>query len=118
MFVSTLEHRNDSTSEEVGKIWAEMHELSNGPFIHYYYALTRSDTMETLSELDNLISFCNENGMNTGHIHNIKGYVLNSLGRLDEGVAEIEKYLELYPSGYNPLDSRAEFHEFAGSYLL
>jgi tetratricopeptide (TPR) repeat protein len=114
IFVSILENRSDTTSEKIREKWAEMHGLSNGPFIHYYYALTRSDTLETISELDKLLAFCDEHGLNTGHIHNTKGYILKSLGRLNEGVAEIEKYLELYPDGYNPLDSRAEFYLFQG----
>ena len=114
IFVSTVENINDTTNTEVAKKWAKMHELSNGPFIHYFYAVTLSDTEKSLEELDKLYAFCQENGMASAHIHNIKGYLLQSLDRLDEGVAEIEKYVEAYPDGYNPIDSRAEFYLFQG----
>ena len=115
LFVSLLDIDNDSTAREKrGPIWAKMHELSNGPFIHFQYAITRSDTLEIIPELDKLESFLVEIEFNTAHIHNNKGYVLQSLGELDQGTTEIEKYMELYPEGYNPLDSRAEFYLFAG----
>ena len=40
--------------------------------------------------------------------------LLNFAGNLDEGTEEIEKYLEMYPDGYNALDSRAEFYLIGG----
>ena len=115
LFVSLLDIENDSTAAEKRReVWTKMHELSNGPFIHFRYALSRSDTLETVEELDKLESFLDEIEWNTAHLHNVKGYVLQSLGNLDRGTMEIEKYMELYPEGYNPLDSRAEFYLFAG----
>ena len=36
LFVSLLDMDNDSTAtEKRGQVWARMHELSNGPFIHF-----------------------------------------------------------------------------------
>ena len=115
LFVSLLDIENDSTAAEKRReVWTKMHELSNGPFIHFRYALSRSDTLERIEELDKLESFLDEIEWNTAHIHNVKGYMLQLLGELDQGILEIEKYMELYPEGYNPLDSRAEFYLFAG----
>lgn len=115
LFVSLLDIENDSTAAEKRReVWTKMHELSNGPLIHFRYALSRSDTLETGEELDKLESFLDEIEWNTAHIHNVKGYVLQLLGDLDRGTMEIEKYMEMYPEGYNPLDSRAEFYLFAG----
>lgn len=115
LFVSLLDIENDSTAAEKRReVWTKMHKLSNGPFIHFRYALSRSDTLEAIEELDKLESFLDEIEWNTAHLHNVKGYVLQSLGNLDQGITEIEKYMVLYPDGYNPLDSRAEFYLFAG----
>lgn len=97
-------------------LWLKKYNLNrkNGPFIHFRYALSRSDTVERMEELDKLKSFLDEIEWNTAHIHNVRGYFLQLLGDLDRGTMEIEKYMELYPEGYNPLDSRAEFYLFAG----
>jgi len=115
LFVSLLDIENDSTAAEKRRqLWAKMHELSNGPLIHFRYALSRSDTLERVKELEKLELFLEEIEWNTAHIHNVRGYMLQLLGDLDQGTMEIEKYRELYPEGYNPLDSRAEFYLFAG----
>ncbi len=115
LFVSLLDIESDSTaSEKRAEVWAKMHEISDGPFIHFRYALSRSDTLESLQELNKLDERLTGLGMSTGHIHNIKGYLMQLLGDLEGGTKEIEKYMELYPEGYNPLDSRAEFYLFAG----
>jgi len=115
LFVSLLDFENDSTTQEQRRVvWAKMHELSNGPFIHFRYAISRADSLETMAELDKLMSFLDEIEWNTAHIYNIKGYGYQIIGDLDQGTAEIEKYMEAYPEGYNPIDSRAEFYLFAG----
>ena len=115
LFVSLLDIENDSTAQEKRRpVWAKMHELSNGPLIHFWYALSRSDSLETIDELDKLKSFLDEIEWSTAHIYNIKGYMFQLIGDLDRGTSEIDKYMELYPEGYNPIDSRAEFYLFAG----
>ena len=118
LYVSLLDIANDSTgNDERAEVWAKMHALSNGPFIHLRYASSRNDIAETIQELDKLDSFMSSTGGNTAAIHNLKGYMLKAQGDLAGGTAEIEKYVELYPDGYNPLDSRAEFYLFAGDTL-
>lgn len=115
LFVSLLDIENDSTAREKrAAVWAKMHELSNGPFIHFRYAQSRADTLEALQEMEKLEVQLNEYGMETAHIYNMKGYLKNLLGDLEGGTKDIEKYMALYPEGYNPLDSRAEFYLFAG----
>ena len=119
LFVSLLDIEDDSTGVERRKIWTKMHEMSNGPFIHYMYARTMNieeDTAAVLSELDKVISFCSENGFQSieAGAYNIKGYLLNLTGDLQAGTEAIDKYVELYPEGYNPIDSRAEFYLFEG----
>ena len=91
-----------------------MHEISNGPFIHMRYAMSRADRSEGLAELDKLEAFLTEIGWEPNYIYNMKGYFNYMEGNLEAGTAEIEKYLAMYPEGYNPLDSRAEFYLFAG----
>ena len=115
LFVSLLDIERDSTAaEKWAAVWAKMHEISDGPFIHFRYATSRSDTTEVLQELDKLEARLSELKMNTGHIHNIRGYIMSYQGDIMGGANEIEKYMELYPEGYNPLDSRAEFYLIAG----
>ena len=115
LFVSLLDIPRDSTGREARRdTWAKMHELSNGPFIHMRYAMSRVERAETLAELDKLESILDELGISTAHIYNIRGYVLNLEGELEKGTEAIEKYLEMRPDGYNALDSRAEFYLFAG----
>lgn len=119
LFVSLLDVENDSTGAQRRQIWAKMHEMSNGPFIHYMYARTmdlEKDTAAVIAEFDKLIAFSQENGFSdiAAASYNIKGYILNMSGDLQAGTAAIDKYVELYPQGYNPIDSRAEFYLFAG----
>jgi tetratricopeptide (TPR) repeat protein len=115
LFVSLLDIENDSTAADKRRaVWAKMHDLSNGPFIHFRYALTRADSLEVIAELDKLEAFLTEQGWNTAHVYNVRGYMYQLTGDLERGTREIEKYMELYPEGYNPLDSRAEFYLFAG----
>jgi tetratricopeptide (TPR) repeat protein len=119
LFVSLLDVENDTTREQRRALWTKMHELSNGPFIHHMYIRfmdIEKDTAAVIAELDNLIGFAEENGMiaAASASYNIKGYLLQSAGDLAGGTAAIDKYMELYPGGYNPLDSRAEFYLFAG----
>jgi tetratricopeptide (TPR) repeat protein len=115
LFVSLLDIPIDSTGRDARRdTWGKMHELSNGPFIHMRYAMSRADRAESLAELDKLESILDELGMTTAHIYNIRGYVQNLEGDLEKGTASVEKYLEMRPHGYNALDSRAEFYLFAG----
>lgn len=119
LFVSLLDIPRDSTGREARRAtWTKMHNLSNGPFIHLMYLRSldfNADPEGVISEADKLIAFAEENGMTAiaGATYNMKGYMLQRLGKLDEGTAAIEKYAELY-DGYNQLDSRAEFYLFAG----
>ena len=115
LFVSLLDIAFDSTgTDQRREVWGKMHELSNGPFIHFQYATSLEDNLETIQELDKLKAILEEIGMSTGFVSNIKGYYYQLLGDLDKGTAEIDQYLTQYPDGYNPLDSRAEFYLFAG----
>ena len=119
LFVSLLDIPRDSTGRDARRdLWAKMHNLSNGPFIHLMYIRSldfNADPDGVLSEADKLIAFAEENGMTAiaAATYNLKGYMLQRSGKLDEGTAAIEKYVALY-DGYNQLDSRAEFYLFAG----
>ena len=115
LFVSLLDLPRDSTSREPRReIWAKMHEISNGPFIHMRYATSLEDRAQSMEELNKLEATLTDLGWKPAYIHNMKGYLMQMEGDLDAGTAEIEEYLAMYPDGYNPLDSRAEFYLFAG----
>jgi len=119
LFVSLLDIPRDSTGRDARRsTWAKMHELSNGPFIHYMYIrnMRMSTDAETMiTELDRLIAFATENKMSAilAAANNLKGYALKQSGNLEAGISAIEQSMKNY-DGYNPLDSRAEFYLFAG----
>ena len=118
LFVSLLDIKNDTTGEQRRNTWAKMHELSNGPFIHYMYARTRTlkgDTAAVITEYNNLITLSEANNLTVvaAAAYNIKGYLLQITGDLNGAVAAIERSAELYPNGHNPIDSRAEMYLFA-----
>lgn len=114
LFVSLLDLPRDSTAANARReIWAKMHEISNGPFIHLRYAMSRADRIESIDELDKLEAILSEIGWQPNYVYNMKGYFKYLEGDLEGGTQEIEKYLAMYPDGYNPLDSRAEFYLFA-----
>ena len=122
LFVSLLDHLEDTTEaavEERRAIWTKMHSMSNGPYIHTMYARSmdfEADNAAVLAEFDKLIDFCNANGFTAmeAAAYNLKGYLLQISGDLEGGIAAIEKYMEIYPEGYNPIDSRAEFYLMEG----
>ena len=114
LFVSLLDVPRDSTgADQAAEIWAKMHELSNGPFIHFRYALSRTDTAEVLSELDKLEAFLVENDYSTGHVNNIRAYIYHGMGDAAKSTEAVEKYMADY-DGYNPLDTRAELYLLDG----
>lgn len=122
LFVSLLsfDNSNDSTREERRKIWTKMHELSNGPFIHYMYIrYMAGDNLEKIAELKNLIDFCQENDFNytAAAAYNMMAYLLNREGDLAAGIKAIDQSMNLHPFGYNPIDSRAEFYLYEGDTL-
>ena len=119
LFVSLLDFDdiNDSLRTERKRIWTEMHEISNDPFIHYMYIRHMNGTnAEKIRELEKLIKFCTENDYNytATAANNMMGYLHMREGNLNAGVKAIEECLKLHPGGYNPLDSRAEFYLFQG----
>ena len=122
MFVSLLDLPRDSTAVQPRRdIWAKMHEAApEGLFIHYMYARSRAGDGDNraarLAAIDELIAAA-EKRMSTSILagaYNLKAYTLQAAGDIPGGVAAVEKSMALYPTGYNPLDSRAEFYLFEG----
>ncbi len=94
-----------------------MHELSNGPFIHYMFTrFMEGDNKTKIDELDKLIEFCEEYNFNHAATaaYNYKGYLLKYEGNLEAAAEAIQRGVNLHPDGYNPVDSRAEFYLYAG----
>ena len=122
LFVSLLDVENDSSKAQSKTIWSRMHKLSNDPFIHYMYIRhmdISKDTTAVLEELDILATFSIKNKFYPAGAaaYNMKGYILKRIGAFKSGTVAIEKAIKLHPEGYNPLDSRAEFHLYAGDTL-
>ena len=118
LFVKLLDFNqfNDSTFVERRNIWAEMHQLSNSPFIHYMYIrLMDGDNRTKIEELDKLIAFSEANKFNSAAAaaYNYKGYLHKYEGDQHQATLAIDRAIALHPNGYNPIDSRAEFHLYA-----
>lgn len=122
MFVSLLDLPRDSTSVQTRRdLWTKMHEAApEGLFIHFMYARSRPGDADNraarLAAIDELIAAAEKQKSNAilAGAYNMKAYTLQAAGDIQAGVAAIEKSMEAYPNGYNPLDSRAEFYLFEG----
>ena len=111
-FVSLLSiPKGESAPEQRRQAWAKMHELGHdGRFIHFQYALSLENTEDVIAELKNLKAKNKADGDDVAHIHNILGYMYYELGNKEKSKAHFEKYVALYPEGYNAYDSMGEFY--------
>ncbi len=112
MFVSLLDvdRQASDAADQRRAIWKKMYELAyDGSFVNYIYARSRQDAKERIMELEKLAAKLEKAGRNNGHIHNILGYTYYAEGDKVKAKAHLDKYLELWPNGYNAYDSMAEY---------
>jgi len=119
LYVSLLDIKWKDNEENARKqrdeTWAKMHELAyDGRFVHFRYAQTLEDDKAKIAEFEKLISKLEASDRNTGHVHNLMGYLHYGLENKVEAKAHFEKYVELRPNGYNAYDSMAEFYKNEG----
>lgn len=118
-FVTLLDYLGvEGSQDKVKAIWAELHEMSNGPWIHHMYArsLNNPDNqVPMLEEIEKVIAKCEENDIPqlAAASYNIKAYMLQQTGDTEGAIAAADKYLELW-RGHNSWDSRAELYLLEG----
>jgi Pre-mRNA 3''-end processing (cleavage and polyadenylation) factor len=96
----TIETRRD--------IWARLHQMfPDGGMIENYYVSTRATPQERMTAGQEYL----KKYPAKGYIHNLLGYFyMNDLKDNATAKMHFEKYIELYPDGYNPYDSMGEFY--------
>ena len=121
-FVSLLDIKNENgyrgiwgSSKEKNAIWEKMYEAEpRGAFIQFHRARSNPDLITRIKNLEELSSKWGE--PNNAAIINFLGYHYYQNGDKEKSKQAFEKYLELYPQGYNSLDSMAEFYMYEKNY--
>ena len=95
--------------------WAKMHKIGfDGQYIHYQYALTLENINDQIAELEKLANINMKADRGYAHVHNILGYLYHREKNVNKAKMHFDKYLELYPEGYNSYDSMGEFYHEEG----
>jgi tetratricopeptide (TPR) repeat protein len=101
-----------STEESRRATWAKLHEMfPDGSMIGTGYVNSRATPDEQIAAAQEYLKkFPDKPWM-----HNTLGYLyLNEKKDNDMARQHFEKYIELYPEGYNPYDSMGEFYMLTG----
>lgn len=121
-FVSLLELKSENGKrgiwgfdKEKNDIWEKMYESEpRGKFIQFYRASTNPDLNERIKNLEEVKEAWGE--PNNAPVINFLGYLYYRNGDKEKSEESFKRYLELYPDGYNSLDSMAEFFMFEKNY--
>ena len=121
-FVSLLELKSENGKrgiwgfdKEKNDIWEKMYESEpRGKFIQFYRASTHPDLNERIKNLEEVKEAWGE--PNNAPVINFLGYLYYRNGDKEKSEESFKRYLELYPDGYNSLDSMAEFFMFEKNY--
>ena len=123
-FVSFLDFKSDSGNRSINgataernKLWNEMHETEpRGPFIQFGMATTAPDLKDRINALEELQEEWQKRGISHAPVVNYLGYLYYQAGEKEKSKASFESYLALYPEGYNPYDSMAEYYMYEKNY--
>jgi tetratricopeptide (TPR) repeat protein len=110
LFASTVAPGN--TPESNRPVWAKLQKMfPDGTMIGVFYAFTLATPAEQVVAVEDYLKrFPKE-----AAFHNLMGY-LSLQQKKDTAAAKMhfEKYISLYPGGYNPYDSMGEFYFLTG----
>jgi len=109
-FASLVDEKG--TVESRRNTWTSLHEMfPDDKMVGTYYVFTRETAVERFAAAQDYIKrFPEEASM----YNIIAYYYLNDKKDNTEAKRNFEKYIELYPKGYNPFDSMAEFYLVTG----
>ena len=121
-FVSLLDLKSEngnrgiwSFTKEKNEIWEKMYESEpRGKFIQFYRATSNPDLNERIKNLEEVKEAWGE--PNNAAVVNFLGYLYYRNGDNEKSKESFKRYIELYPDGYNSLDSMAEFFMFEKNY--
>jgi len=121
-FVTLLEIKSENgnrgiwgSTKEKNEIWEKMYESEpRGGFIQFHRATSNPSLKERISNLEVVKEEWGE--PNNAAVINYLGYLYYQNGEKEKSKESFIKYLELYPEGYNSLDSMAEFFMFEKNY--
>ncbi len=110
LFASTLDEKNNQETNR--DTWAKLHSMfPDGAMISNYYVVTRATPEERFAAAEEYIQkFPKEPAM----YNIIAYYYLQDKKDNDKAKEHFEKYISLYPDGYNPYDSMGEFYVTTG----
>ena len=117
-FVSLLDLQNENgyrgvrgSTKEKNEIWEKMYQSEpRGGFIQFFRATSNPSLNERISKLEEVKELWGE--PRNASVINYLGYLYYQNGDKEKSEDSFKKYLELYPDGYNSLDSMAEFFMF------
>jgi tetratricopeptide (TPR) repeat protein len=104
--------KEGTTAETNRDVWAKLHEMfPDGDMIGTYYVVTRATAEERFTAAQNYIDKFPKNAW---MYNTIAYYYMQDKKDLAKAKECFEKYIELYPEGYNPYDSMGEYYLNAG----
>jgi|TARA_B110000914_G_scaffold147708_1_gene129431 tetratricopeptide (TPR) repeat protein len=128
LFVSLLDLPQSNNWPLAGEgshdIWKKMRTVEpKGKLIHYYYAFTFPEISDRIFEMEKLLAELENNegsleSLSTSGNHkfmiapviNSLGYFYYAIGEKAKAKDHFDRYLTLYPSGYNSYDSMGEYY--------
>jgi Tfp pilus assembly protein PilF len=105
MLVSLLDAKSRKEGHE---IWIKLHnKFPDDTFSYYYYALSMPDSVQ---EFDAMTEYLQKYPSSPEAINNLAYMYLTDKKDTATAKKYFEKYIEVYPDGYNPYDSMGEFY--------
>lgn len=109
MLVSLLDAKSRKEGHE---IWIKLHnKFPDDTFSYYYYALSMPDSVQ---EFDAMTEYLQKYPSSPEAINNLAYMYLTDKKDTATAKKYFEKYIEVYPNGYNPYDSMGEFYYRVG----
>jgi tetratricopeptide (TPR) repeat protein len=105
VMVSLLDTKSQKDSHE---IWISLHnKYPDDALCYYYYALTIPDSTQVF---DTIMAYLQKYPSSPEALNNIAYMYLSEKKDTATAKKYFEKYIEVYPDGYNPYDSMGEFY--------
>ena len=105
MMVTLLDAKSRKEGHE---IWINLHnKFPDDAMCYYYYALSMSDSVQAF---DTMTAYLQKYPSSSEAINNLAYMYLTDKKDTATAKKYFEKYIEVYPDGYNPYDSMGEFY--------
>ncbi len=99
---------NTKSPKESHEIWANLHnKFPDDALSYYYYALTMPDSVQVFNTIT---EYLQKYPSSPEALNNLAYMYLAAKKDTATAKKYFEKYIEVYPDGYNPYDSMGEFY--------